>query len=168
MLLSLEVHRTICDDDKFGSLEVYILCVMLISLEVYRIICDEDETQTTNMLLWALCQILQEIKLFWQILRAFQISKRSKGLRSHKLSRTEVHLFPTVVYLLVFAKLGDETSRSKESCSLVQGDLLARRWITCSLKWPTVPSNHRQIWRTLADRGNSKRRPNQPKDRPTR
>jgi len=103
--------------------------------------------------LWALCQILQEIKLFWQILRAFQISKRSKGLRSHKLSRTEVHLFPTVVYLLVFAKLGDETSRSKESCSLVQGDLLARRWITCSFQVTSGSEqlHHRQTWRNIAD-----------------
>ena len=35
-----------CDAEKFGSLEVYILCVVLISLvslEVYRTMCDEDK-----------------------------------------------------------------------------------------------------------------------------
>ena len=36
MMISLEVYRTICDDDKFGSLEVYILFVVLISLEVCK------------------------------------------------------------------------------------------------------------------------------------
>ena len=25
-----------CDDDKFGSFEVYVLCVMMISLEVWK------------------------------------------------------------------------------------------------------------------------------------
>ena len=100
---------------------------------------DAWKLQTCSCELSAKC--LLEIKLFWEISRAFQISKRSKGLRSHKLSRTEVHLFPTVVYLLVFAKLGDETRRPKESCRPVPDNLLARRWITCSLKWPTVPGN---------------------------
>ena len=33
IVISLEVYRTICDDDKFGSLEVYTMCVMPISLE---------------------------------------------------------------------------------------------------------------------------------------
>ena len=32
---SLEVYKGICVDDRFGSLEVYILCVLLIGLEVY-------------------------------------------------------------------------------------------------------------------------------------
>ena len=37
-----------CDDDKFGSLEVYTLCVMMISLEVWKfgslcIACDDDK-----------------------------------------------------------------------------------------------------------------------------
>ena len=35
------------DDDKLGSLEVYMLCVMMLSLEVYKvthlhIVCDHD------------------------------------------------------------------------------------------------------------------------------
>ena len=35
-----------CDDDKFGSLQVYTLCVMMISLEVWKfgslhIVCDD-------------------------------------------------------------------------------------------------------------------------------
>ena len=37
-----------CDDDKFGSLEVYILCVTMISLEVWKfevlhIVFDDDK-----------------------------------------------------------------------------------------------------------------------------
>ena len=37
-----------CDVDKFGSLEVYTLCVMMISLEVWKfgslhIVCDDDK-----------------------------------------------------------------------------------------------------------------------------
>ena len=37
-----------CDDDEFGSLEVYMLCVMMISLEVWKIgslhiVCDDDK-----------------------------------------------------------------------------------------------------------------------------
>ena len=32
---SLDVY-TLCDDDKFGSLQVRMLCVMMISLEVWR------------------------------------------------------------------------------------------------------------------------------------
>ena len=41
MMISLEVWkyrllRIVCDDDKFGSLEVCILCVMMIGLEVWR------------------------------------------------------------------------------------------------------------------------------------
>ena len=37
-----------CDDDKPGSLEVYMLCVMMISLEVYKFtslhdVCDDDK-----------------------------------------------------------------------------------------------------------------------------
>ena len=37
-----------CDDDKFGSLEVYMLCVMMISLEVCKFtslhfVCDDDK-----------------------------------------------------------------------------------------------------------------------------
>ena len=53
MMISLENWRfgslhVVCDDDKFGSLEVYILCVMLISLEVCKvgclhIVCDVDK-----------------------------------------------------------------------------------------------------------------------------
>ena len=42
-----------CDVDKFGkfgSLEVYILCVMMISLEVWKftnlhVVCDDDRSQ---------------------------------------------------------------------------------------------------------------------------
>ena len=39
MMISLEVWKfgslhIVCDDDKFGSLEVCILCVMMISLKV--------------------------------------------------------------------------------------------------------------------------------------
>ena len=33
----MEVYRTICDDEKFGSLEVYTLCAMVIRLEVWKI-----------------------------------------------------------------------------------------------------------------------------------
>ena len=36
---SLEVYRTICDDDKFGSLKVYTLCVMFMSLEAWKFTC---------------------------------------------------------------------------------------------------------------------------------
>ena len=41
MMISLEVWKfgslqIVCDDDKFGSLEVYTLCVMMISLEVWK------------------------------------------------------------------------------------------------------------------------------------
>ena len=37
----------LCDDDKFGSLEVYMLCVMMIRLEVWKFgslrnVCDDD------------------------------------------------------------------------------------------------------------------------------
>ena len=52
MMISLEVWRfgglhSVCDDDRFGSLEVYMLCVMMISWEVWRfgrlhIVCDDD------------------------------------------------------------------------------------------------------------------------------
>ena len=38
MLGSLQVH-TLCDDDKFRSLGVYTLCLMMLSLEVYRFTC---------------------------------------------------------------------------------------------------------------------------------
>ena len=52
MMISLEVCkftslRIVCDDDNFGSLEVYILRVMMISLEVWKftslhVVCDDD------------------------------------------------------------------------------------------------------------------------------
>ena len=37
-----------CDDDKFGNLEVYTSCVMMISLEVWKftglhVVCDDDK-----------------------------------------------------------------------------------------------------------------------------
>ena len=37
-----------CDDDQFGSFEVYVLCVMMISLEVWKfedlhVVCDDDK-----------------------------------------------------------------------------------------------------------------------------
>ena len=36
------------EDDKFGSLEVYMLCVMILSLEVWKfgslyVVCDDDK-----------------------------------------------------------------------------------------------------------------------------
>ena len=39
-----------CDGDKFGSLEAYILCVMMICLEVWKDralhnVCDDDELE---------------------------------------------------------------------------------------------------------------------------
>ena len=46
ILISLEVYKTICDDDKFGSLEVYkTICDddKVGSCEVYKIICYDDK-----------------------------------------------------------------------------------------------------------------------------
>ena len=53
-MISLELRRSgslhiVCDDDKFGSLEVYTLCVMMISLEVWKstslhVVCDDDKS----------------------------------------------------------------------------------------------------------------------------
>ena len=53
MMISLEVWKfgslhVVCDDDKFGSLEVYMLCVMMISSEVWKStnlhsVCDDDK-----------------------------------------------------------------------------------------------------------------------------
>ena len=53
LVSSLEVSKfgglhIVCDDDKLGSLEVYILCVMMISLELrkfgsLRALCDDDK-----------------------------------------------------------------------------------------------------------------------------
>ena len=40
--------RVMCDDDRFGNLEVYTLCAMMISLKVRRFgslhtVCDDDK-----------------------------------------------------------------------------------------------------------------------------
>ena len=37
-----------CDDDKFGGFEVYVLCVMMINLELWKLgslhnVCDDDK-----------------------------------------------------------------------------------------------------------------------------
>ena len=52
MMIGLEVWKfeslhMVCDDDKFGSLEVYMLCMMVTSLEVGKLgslhtVCDDD------------------------------------------------------------------------------------------------------------------------------
>ena len=55
MVIGLEVWKfsnlhIVCDDDKFGSLHVYILCVMMTCLEVWKftclhIVCDDDKLE---------------------------------------------------------------------------------------------------------------------------
>ena len=49
------------EDDKFGSSEVYTLCVMMISLEVWKftslhIVCDDDEFGSLEV--YTLCVML--------------------------------------------------------------------------------------------------------------
>ena len=43
-----------CDDDRFGSLEVYMLCAMRISLEDWNftslhIVCDDDKFESLEV-----------------------------------------------------------------------------------------------------------------------
>ena len=56
-----------CDDDKFGSLEVYILCVMMISLEVWKFgslqnVCDDDKFGSLEV--YRLCVMMISLEVW--------------------------------------------------------------------------------------------------------
>ena len=56
-----------CDVDKFGSLEVYKLCVMMIGLEVWKfaslhIVCDVDKSASLQV--YMLCVMMISLKVW--------------------------------------------------------------------------------------------------------